>query len=134
LPTCGLSVQESERVRPEAVEHIEAAMAQHGLAGERLAIHMTGCPNGCARPYTPDIGLVGKAKLKYTLYLGGNAEGTRLGFVYDDMVPLEEIGHTLDPLFAFFKMHREHGESFGNFCHRQGLETLKAYAETYAAT
>jgi sulfite reductase (ferredoxin) len=133
LPTCGLSVTESERVMPEAVDQIEAAMAQHGLGGERLAIHMTGCPNGCARPYTPDIGLVGKAKLKYTLYLGGNAEGTRLGFVYEDMVPLEDIGQTLDPLFALFKMHREPGESFGNFCHRQGQETLKAYAETYVA-
>ena len=109
-------------------------MEQHGLAGERLAIHMTGCPNGCARPYTPDIGLVGKAREKYTLYLGGNAEGTRLAFLYEDMVPLEEIGQTLDPLFAFYHTEREPGESFGDFCHRQGCETLKAYAETYAAT
>ncbi len=134
LPTCGLAVTESERVMPQAVDQIEAAMEQHGLAGERLAIHMTGCPNGCARPYTPDIGLVGKARGKYTLYLGGNAEGTRLAFLYEDMVPLEELGETLDPLFAFYRTEREPGESFGDFCHRQGDETLKAYAETYAAT
>jgi sulfite reductase (ferredoxin) len=132
LPTCGLSVTESERVMPEVVDQIEEVMAEHGLSGERLAIHMTGCPNGCARPYTPDIGLVGKAKLKYTLFLGGNVEGTRIGFIYDDLVPLEEIGQRLDPLFAFFKSERQHGESFGNFCHRQGLETLKAYAESHA--
>ncbi len=134
LPTCGLAVTESERVMPEIVDQIEEVMAQHGLAGERLAIHMTGCPNGCARPYTPDIGLVGKGRLKYTLYLGGNVEGTRIGFIYEDMVPIEEIGQRLDPLFAFFKSERQHGEAFGNFCHRQGLETLKAYAESHVAT
>ncbi len=108
----------TERPRRRAVGH------SHDRLPERL----------CPRPYTPDIGLVGKAQLKYTLYLGGNAEGTRLAFLYEDMLPLEDIGETLHPLFAFFKLHRENGEAFGDFCHRQGLESLKAYAETYAAT
>jgi len=134
LPTCGLAVTESERVMPQAVDQIEAAMEQHGLAGERLSIHMTGCPNGCARPYTPDVGLVGKAREKYTMYLGGNAEGTRLAFIYEDIVPLEKIGETLDPLFAFYSAERKNGEDFGDFCRRQGVESLKAYAETYATT
>ncbi|HUG93429.1 MAG TPA: NADPH-dependent assimilatory sulfite reductase hemoprotein subunit [Planctomycetaceae bacterium] len=132
LPTCGLSVTESERVMPAVIDQIEAELAKIGLAGEKLAVHMTGCPNGCARPYTPDIGLVGKAKLKYTLYLGGNVEGTRLAFLYQDMVPLESIGETLAPLFARFKADRANGESFGDFCQRQGAETLRACAEPLA--
>src|SRR5690606_13134426 len=76
LPTCGLAVTESERVMPDIMTAIEAELDRQGLRGERVTVHMTGCPNGCARPYTPDIGLVGKARGKYTLYLGGNPEGT----------------------------------------------------------
>jgi sulfite reductase (ferredoxin) len=129
LPTCGLSVTESERVMPDVMDQIEAAMAEHGLAGERITVHMTGCPNGCARPYTPDIGLVGKAKLKYTLYLGGHAEGTRIAYIYRDMVPLDEIGGTLSPLFGYYGAERQNGESFGDFCHRIGREQLVAYGE-----
>jgi sulfite reductase (ferredoxin) len=94
---------------------------------------MTGCPNGCARPYTPDVGLVGKSKLKYTMYLGGNPEGTRLAFLYRDQVPLEEIGATLAPLIAWWKTDRRPGESFGDFCHRQGNEALHARCEAVAA-
>ncbi len=123
-PTCGLAVTESERVMPELMDAIEAEMAKHGLLSERIAVHMTGCPNGCARPYTPDIGLVGKARGKYTLYLGGNAQGTRLAFLYDDMVPHEELPTRLSPLFAKFKAGRKSGESFGDFCHRVGKDGL----------
>ena len=129
LPTCGLSVTESERVMPGVMDQIEVAMADRGLAGERITVHMTGCPNGCARPYTPDIGLVGKAKGKYTLYLGGHAQGTRLAFVFKDMVPLEKIGQTLAPLFGYFKRTRQTNESFGDFCHRHGPDHLLAYCE-----
>ena len=126
LPTCGLAVTESERVMPGVIDDIEAALDQHGLKGERVSVHMTGCPNGCARPYTPDIGLVGKARGKYTLYLGGNAEGTRLAFVYQDMVPQEELGPRLAPLFGLYKAQRNAGESFGDFCDRVGKEALEA--------
>lgn len=129
LPTCGLSVTESERVMPGVIDQIDTELARHGLSGERVAVHMTGCPNGCARPYTPDIGLVGKAKLKYTLYLGGNAPGTRLAFLYKDMVPLEEIGRTLSPIFALFKSERQPGESFGDYCNRKGKDALLAEAD-----
>ena len=79
------------------------------------------------------IGLVGKAKLKYTMYLGGNVSGTRLAFLYKDMVPLEQIGETLAPLFAAFKDQRSNGESFGDFCQRQGVEGLRSLAEPLAA-
>ncbi|MCA9054119.1 MAG: NADPH-dependent assimilatory sulfite reductase hemoprotein subunit [Planctomycetaceae bacterium] len=123
-PTCGLAVTESERVMPQVLDTIEAELNRQGLIGERVAIHMTGCPNGCGRPYTPDIGLVGKAKNKYTLYLGGNAQGTRLAFLYRDMVPQEEIASTLAPIFSKWKAERSSGESFGDFCDRVGKESL----------
>jgi sulfite reductase (ferredoxin) len=125
LPTCGLAVTESERVMPDIMTAIEAELDRQGLGGERITIHMTGCPNGCARPYTPDIGLVGKARGKYTLYLGGNPEGTRLGFVHQDMVPLEEIATVLSPVLQKYAAGRDNGECFGDFCHRH-IEELKA--------
>ncbi len=87
---------------------------------------MTGCPNGCARPYTPDIGLVGKAAGKYTIFLGGNPEGTRLCFIYRDMIPQEEIVSALAPVLFQYKSERQTGESFGDFCHRQGPAGLGA--------
>ena len=128
LPTCGLSVTESERVLPQVIDDLEQQLEKNGLAGERIAVHMTGCPNGCARPYTPDIGLVGKARGKYTVYLGGNTLGTRVGFIFQDLVPLEEIGNRLSPILGLYKAERSDGESFGDFCNRKGLETLQAVA------
>jgi sulfite reductase (ferredoxin) len=132
-PTCGLAVTESERVMPTVLGNIEAEMARQGLSDERITVHMTGCPNGCARPFTPDVGLVGKAREKYTLYLGGHAQGTRIGFVFDDMVPLEEIHQRLSPLLTYFKSDRQEGESFGDFCFRKGKENLTAAAGQLAA-
>mgnify|MGYP002622870591 CR=1 FL=1 len=127
-PTCGLAVTESERVMPTVLEQIEAEMAKHGLANDLITIHMTGCPNGCARPYTPDVGLVGKARNKYTVYLGGSPLGQRLGFIYKDMVPQDDIAPLLSPLLGAFKSQRSNGESFGDFCTRIGKEGLEGIA------
>ncbi len=124
LPTCGLAVTESERVMPQVLEAIRNELAARGLDASELAVHMTGCPNGCARTYTSDIGLVGKARGKYTIYLGGNAVGTALGFVYQDLVPLEEIPSRLAPVFDLYRAERRDGESFGDFCRRLGPERL----------
>jgi sulfite reductase (ferredoxin) len=106
------------------MDEIEQVLARHNLLQERIATHMTGCPNGCARPYGPDIGLVGKARNKYTVYLGGNLNCTRLGFIWQDMVPQEELAPRLDPIFAKFTRERSNSESFGDFCHRLGKEGL----------
>lgn len=130
LPTCGLSVTESERVFPNVIDSLEVELRKLDLIGERISVHMTGCPNGCARPYTPDIGLVGKAKGKYTVFLGGNAEGTRLAFLFKDMVPLEELAQSVSPVLSYFKNSREVGEAFGDFCHRKGLADLQAHCGT----
>lgn len=133
FPTCGLSITESERVMPQLLDSIEAEMARVGLAGERIAIHMTGCPNGCARPYSPEIGLVGKTLGKYTIFVGGNATGTRLGFIYKDLVPFDEIVPSLSPLLARYKADRQNGESLGDFCHRLGKEAIAAEEERMSA-
>lgn len=128
FPTCGLSITESERVLPGIIDDLDVEIAKLGMQSDKIAVHMTGCPNGCARPYTPDIGLVGKAVGKYTMFLGGNPEGTRLGFIYKDMVPTADIVPTLIPLLIAYKAERKGSESFGDFCTRRGQEALEAYA------
>ncbi|GDX92796.1 MAG: NADPH-dependent assimilatory sulfite reductase hemoprotein subunit [Planctomyces sp.] len=126
FPTCGLSITESERALPGVIDQLEVEVAKLGLQTSKLAVHMTGCPNGCARPYTPDVGLVGKAVGKYTVFVGGNPEGTRLAFIYRDMVPLEEIVPALVPLLQRYRVEREGSESFGDFCARRGPEAIGA--------
>ncbi len=133
LPTCSLAVTESERVLPSLIDELEASLAKLGLEKEAFTLRMTGCPNGCARPYNADIGLVGKTKGKYTVYLGGQLLGKRLGKIYKEIVPLEEVVDTLEPVFIAFKTHRNDGETFGDFCDRIGNEQLDALAQGSAA-
>ncbi len=133
LPTCGLAITESERRLPSIIDGLEAPLAKLGLDKERFTIRMTGCPNGCARPYNADLALVGKAKGKYTLYAGGGWLGNRLAYIYKDMVPDDVVVDELVTIFAAFKAHREEGESLGTFCTRVGkddLATLAANAPT----
>lgn len=120
LPTCGLALTEAERVRTPMIAAIEAALAAHGLANERLSVRITGCPNGCARPYAGDIGIVGRMPGYYALYVGGDFAGTRLSFKLADKVAAEEIAAMLDPLFAAFAAGGDKGEGFGDFCTRLG--------------
>lgn len=128
FPTCGLSITESERVLPGIIDALEVELSKLGLLSEKVSVHMTGCPNGCARPYTPDIGLVGKTLGKYTIYLGGNVEGTRLGFIYRDLVPQDDLVTALAPALEQYKAQRTSGESFGDFCARLGKDGLPAAA------
>jgi sulfite reductase (ferredoxin) len=128
LPTCGLAITDSERALPGIMDQLESALAELGLENEKFLVRMTGCPNGCARPYNCDIGLVGKAKGRYTVLLGGSSQGTRLNSIYKDLVPTEEIVPTLVPLLTYFQQERQPGESFGDFCHRQGVEDLTSHA------
>jgi len=132
-PTCGLSITEAERALPSLIDQIEAELARLGLAQEKFTVRMTGCPNGCARPYNCDVGLVGKARGKYTVFLGGRLLGDRLNFVYKDLVPEEEVAGTLAPVFAYFKQARANGETLGDFCLRKGAEDLAAWSDANAA-
>jgi sulfite reductase (ferredoxin) len=125
-PTCPLAITESERALPGVIDVLEATLERLGLARETLLVRMTGCPNGCARPYNAEIGLVGKARGRYTVYLGGCRRGTRLTFLYQDLVPVEEIVPLLTPLLSYYREDRHEGESFGDFCHRKGRDDLVA--------
>ena len=125
MPTCGLAITESERALPEVIDQMEVVLNELGLDKELFTVRMTGCPNGCARPYNADIGLVGKAKGKYTVFAGGARLGTRLAFIYKDLVPLESIVSTLKPLFVAFKEQRSGSESFGDFCARLGQQAVQ---------
>jgi sulfite reductase (ferredoxin) len=132
-PTCGLAITEAERALPSFVDQLEVELAKLGLASDVFTLRMTGCPNGCARPYNCDIGLVGKAHDKYTVFVGGRLLGDRLNFIYKDLVPTAEVVPTLVPLFAYFKTARESGEIFGDFCARRGADDLIAWTDRYAA-
>lgn len=134
LPTCGLAVTESERALPGLLDQFEAMLRQIDLADERFTVRMTGCPNGCARPYNADIGLVGRSAGKarpdgspspgsYTVFLGGNVVGDRLATLYKDYVPLDQIVDELRPIFERFKAERSPGEGFGDYCDRAGVVT-----------
>jgi sulfite reductase (ferredoxin) len=126
LPTCGLAITESERVMPEVIREIDALLGRLELqAGPVPHVRMTGCPNGCARPYSAEVGLVGRSLNSYTLYLGGSPLGTRLGQVYLDNVKREEIAAKLEPVLEAYKHERQEGEAFGDYCDRVGVEVLR---------
>ncbi len=121
FPTCGLSMAESERYLPELVGRIEALLEAHGVEEQAITIRMTGCPNGCARPYLAEIGLVGKGPGLYNLHLGAAFNGTRLNMLYRESAQEADILGILDGLFAVFAATREENETFGNFLHRKSL-------------
>ncbi|GEP02485.1 NADPH-dependent assimilatory sulfite reductase hemoprotein subunit [Methylobacterium oxalidis] len=120
LPTCGLALAESERYLPDLITELEESLARHGLAEDEITIRMTGCPNGCARPYIAEIGLVGRGPERYHLYLGAAFDGSRLGKLYAEDVTAAEIRGTLDPLFAAYAQGRKPGERFGDYLIRAG--------------
>lgn len=124
LPTCGLALSEAERIREPVIDGFEAVLRRHGLIDERISIRITGCPNGCARPYAGDIGLVGRTPGTFALFVGGDFEGTRLNTKLTEKVPEALIAETLDPLFAAFAAERQPGQGFGDWCHAQGLDRL----------
>lgn len=126
LPTCGQALAEAERISPALVGQVADFLKEIGLTDERLSIRMTGCPNGCARPYMGDIGIVGRSKDLYSLFLGGDWANTRLNALYADAVPLADLLTTIKPLLLVWRDKRKPRETFGDFCHRVGLAALRA--------
>ncbi len=120
LPTCGLALTEAERVRAPLVADLEAVLRRHGLERERISLRITGCPNGCARSYGGDIGLVGRVPGSYAVFVGGDFAGSRMSFKLLERVAQERIGAVLEPLLAAFAAERRPGEGFGDFCDRLG--------------
>jgi sulfite reductase (ferredoxin) len=125
LPTCGLAVTESERALPGILRQIETLLQELGLDKESFIVRMTGCPNGCARPYLAELGFVGSHTDQYQMWLGGSPRGDRLAQVFQEKVPVDQILTTLKPLLLAFKAERYADESFGDYCHRAGLEYLR---------
>ena len=131
LPTCGLALAEAERFLPTVIDDLEVELHRAGRGNEKITIRMTGCPNGCARPYVADLGFVGRSLGKYVVLVGGRSDGSRLNQVYADLVEADELVDTVRPLFSYFREARRPGESFGDFCHRVGLKALREYARTH---
>jgi sulfite reductase (ferredoxin) len=118
LPTCGLALAEAERAMEDVIACLEAELSRHGLDAEEIAVRMTGCPNGCARPYTADVGIVGRSPGVYDLYVGGGLARGRLADLWDVQVPIDRIAESLSPLLAEWAGGRRGGEGLGDYFQR----------------
>jgi sulfite reductase (NADPH) hemoprotein beta-component len=127
LPTCGLALAESERYLPQLISELDQIIEECGLRESEIVIRMTGCPNGCARPYLGEIGFVGRAPGKYNIYLGAAFDGSRLNKLYKPSVKSEEIVNELAPIIRRYATERQEGERFGDFTIRAGY--VKATTE-----
>ena len=133
LPTCGLALAESERYLPDLVQALEGVVEQAGLRDDEIVIRMTGCPNGCARPYLAEIGLVGRAPGTYNLYLGAAFDGSRLNKLYRKDVGHDAIVAALAPLILSYAKERLPGERFGDFVIRAGHVAATAAGRDFHA-
>ena len=124
LPTCGQALGEAERVLPQFVELLDKSLVEAGIGGTAIRMNMTGCPNGCARPYTAELGVVGRTKTNYDIYVGGAVGGERMAQRLRSDVAFGDIPALLEPVFAEYAAHGTNGESFGDYCDRVGIEAL----------
>ena len=131
LPTCGLATSESERAMPGVLKRIEALLDKVGLEQEHFVVRMTGCPNGCARPYMAELGFVGTGPDTYQVWLGGAANQTRLAQVYLEKMHIDKLEIELEPALVLFKKSRQSGETFGGFCDRVGLNAIREAATNH---
>jgi len=133
MPMCGLAVTEAERTMPEYISRVRALLDKLNLPGEEFIFRVTGCPNGCARPYMAELAFVGDGPKSYQVWVGGSSVGAEhTGAVYKDRVKIDLMEQSLEPVFAMFRDQREGGvEFFGDFCNRVGVDAIKAFAETY---
>ncbi len=120
LPTCGLALAESERYLPELVKNLETEIEAAGLRDDAITLRITGCPNGCGRPYLSEIGFVGRAPGKYNVYLGAAFNGSRCNTLYKPSVLVADIVPLLGPIIHRYALERTKGESFGDFTIRAG--------------
>ena len=121
LPTCGLALAESERDLPSILGKFETVLDEAGLHDDAISLRITGCPNGCARPYLAEIGFVGKAPGKYALYLGAKYNGTRLNRLFSPSITIDDAVSTLAPIIKRYAKERRDDEGFGDFCDREIL-------------
>ncbi len=127
LPTCALAMAEAERYLPDFNAKLEPLLDRHGLREAPILLRISGCPNGCSRPYLGEIALVGKAPGRYNLMLGADHRGQRLNTLYRENITEAEILEALEPLFTQYAAERQPEERFGDFLHRAGLVALPPY-------
>jgi sulfite reductase (ferredoxin) len=133
LPLCPLAITEAERAMPDHLERVRAILGKAGIPpSESFVMRMTGCPNGCSRPYTAELALVGSGPNGvYQLWLGGSPNQTRLAWVFADRLSPAELDRTLESIFVFWKQDRRLSESFGDFCDRVGKNALEQFVAQY---
>ncbi len=124
LPTCGQALGEAERVLPELTDLIDRLLDERGLGGVRIETRMTGCPNGCSRPYVAELGIVGRTKTAYDIFVGGDPAGTRLAVSLIESVPFQKLGDVLRPLLDRYRAGRLADEAFGDWANRMGVAAL----------
>ncbi|KJF17196.1 NADPH-dependent assimilatory sulfite reductase hemoprotein subunit [Acidithrix ferrooxidans] len=127
LPTCGLALAESERYLPTFLGQLQDRLELLGIGDDDIEVRMTGCPNGCARPYLAEIGIVGRTKKSYDIFLGSDREGTRLNQLFAEDVEKESIVDSLAPLLIAWRDERKESERFGDFIYRLERSRLTAY-------
>ncbi|MDX2076795.1 MAG: NADPH-dependent assimilatory sulfite reductase hemoprotein subunit [bacterium] len=132
MPTCGLAITEAERVFPQVISEFEDALDRLDIGDSAIMARMTGCPNGCARPYVAEIAFVGRSLEKYTVFLGGNPNGTRLAKKFLDLVHIADLVPTLTPILRYYRECRNAGEAFGDFVMRVGFDALHTLVEDEA--
>ncbi len=115
LPTCGQALAESERFLPSFLIELETSLEKLGLGDLDLDLRMTGCPNGCARPYLAEVGIVGRSKNSYDIFVGADRQGRRLNKLFGEDIKKDRLVETLQPLFQYFEHHRLSGQPFGEF-------------------
>jgi sulfite reductase (ferredoxin) len=124
LPSCGQALGEAERALPALVELLDKALAEAGAPNAAIRLNMTGCPNGCARPYNSEIGINGRTKSNYDVYIGGSPGFGRMAERLRADVPLADIPALLQPVFASYAAGAAEGEAFGDYCARVGVQQL----------
>ena len=131
LPLCGLAQTEAERLMPSYLERIRALMNKMGLGDEEILIRMTGCPNGCARPYMAELAFVGDGPKNYQVWLGGSPVLTRTAYPFMAKMKVDDLEKTIEPIFAMFIQQRQEFEAFGDFCHRVGADEIEKFSASY---
>lgn len=132
LPLCGLAQTEAERRMPSYIERMRSLLNNMNIAEEEILMRMTGCPNGCARPYMAELAFVGDGPNSYQVWLGGSPVLTRTAFPYTAKMNDADLEKTVEPILAMFIQQRQQFEAFGDFCHRVGAEAIEAYASSYS--
>lgn len=131
LPLCGLAQTEAERIMPNYIERMRALLNKMNLVDEEILMRMTGCPNGCARPYMAELAFVGDGAKSYQIWLGGSPVLTRTAQPFMAKMHTDDLEKTIEPILAMFIQQRQQFEAFGDFCHRVGLEAIETYSKTY---